>query len=233
MSFFKKANPHKENKDTYGQDMSPSAWKRSKNEQFWEGFGQKNKQSYNYDDGQSYSSNRGQSHSNISLKTYAFFLGLILVGMAIFLPIWEVDGFKGQHEAGWKTIKKYFEQKAADKESYEYYKNARENLKKLKEEKGIKDTEKVNINPNTEVVTVKNQIVEKYKNDSEGWREKIAKEKGLPISYINDIIDSKTYLSKENIKKNNNLLKPYSIEILRNAGDVLDRKFKYNPKQRY
>jgi hypothetical protein len=214
MSLFKKANPYKKGKDTFGQDMNSTDWNKSRNEQFWEGFGPKKIQSY--------------SHG--STKAYVFFVGLALVGITIFLPIWEVDGFKGHREAGWKTVKKYFEKKAADKKGAEYYKNARENLRKLKEEHGIKDTDKSDIKPKTEVVTVKNPIIEKYRNDSEGWREKIANEKGLPISYISDIIDSQTYLSKENIKKSNSILKPYSIDILRDAGDVLDRNIKYNPK---
>jgi hypothetical protein len=214
MSPFKKANPYKKGKDTYGQDMNSTDWNRSRNEQIWENLGPKENQGY----------------SPGSAKAYAFFVGLALIGIIIFVPIWEVDGFKGQREAGWKHVKKYFEYKDADKKRIDYYKNAREDLKKLKEEHGIKDTENSSIKQNTEIVTVKNQIVEKYRNDSEGWREKIANEKGLPISYINDIIDSKTYLSKENIKQSNSRLKPYSIDILRDAGDVLDRNIKYNPE---
>ena len=213
MSPFKKANPYKKGKDTYGQDMNSTDWNRSRNEQIWENLGPKENQGY----------------SPGSAKAYAFFVGLALIGIIIFVPIWEVDGFKGQREAGWKHVKKYFEYKAADKKSQEIYKEARENLKKLKEEHGIKDAKKNDIKPSMEIVTVKNQIIEKYKNDSEGWREKIAKEKGLPISYINDVIDSKTYLSKENIEKSNDILKPYSVDILRDAGDVLDRNFKYAP----
>jgi len=124
MSLFKKANPYKKGKDTYGQNMNSTDWSRSRNEQFYEGLGPK----------------KSQNHELGSIRANLFFIGIILLIIATFLPIWKVDGFDGHRQAGWKYVKNYFENRDAEKEGAEYYKNARENLKKLKDEDSLKKT---------------------------------------------------------------------------------------------